>query len=63
MKRISETKRKVRRIVATVHGEFVVELEPDELVMRPLRHRRGAIRITWGAVYLRALGAPKGRRR
>ena len=36
----------------------MVELTADELVMRPKRSRRGEIRISWGAVYLRALGAP-----
>lgn len=58
MTRMTSEGRRVRRVVSTARGDMVIEVTADELVMRPKRSRRGEVRIAWGAVYLRALGAP-----
>lgn len=65
MTRVSEAKRRCRRIVPTSHGEFVVELHPDGLLMRPLRSRRGSsaeIKVPWGRIYLSVFAPPQRRR-
>jgi len=64
MTRAGQTKRPCRRIVQTMHGEYVVEVRADECVMWRLRarNRTGAIAVKWGAVYLSVFQPPKRRR-
>ena len=57
MTRVRSARRLCRRIVGSFNDrEYVVELRPDMLVMRPLRSRRGSdaeIGIKWEALYVR----------
>lgn len=58
-------RRAVRRIVPGSHGEYVVEVRPDGLVMRPLRARRGGpsqVTVRWESIYIRGF-EPRPRRR
>ena len=52
------TDKPLRRVVSgQTHGELVVEITREEIRLRPLRRRRGAVAIPFGAVYLRAMQA------
>lgn len=65
MTRVAEAKRTTRRIVGQMPREYVVELRPEGLRMRPLRSRAGGkadILVPWGAIYIRAF-MPKRRAR
>ena len=57
MTRVSEAKRATRRIVGSLHGEYIIELRPEGLLMRPLRTRRGGpaeVMVKWGSIYMGA---------
>ena len=66
MTRVRSARRVCRRIVGNFNDrEYVVELRPDMLVMRPLRSRRGSpaeVGIKWEVLYVR-VAAPGLRRR
>jgi hypothetical protein len=52
------TDKPLRRAVSgQTHGELVIEVTREQLRLRPLGRRRGAVVIPWGAVYLRAIEA------
>ena len=54
MTRVSEARRATRRIVSGHHGEYIIELRPEGLLMRPLRTRRGGkaeVLVKWESVY------------
>ena len=65
MTRVRDARRVCRWIVGTFNDrEYVVELRPDMLVMRPLRSRRGSaaeVGVKWEALYVRVV-APGLRR-
>lgn len=52
------TEKALKRIVSgQSHGELVLEITREEIRIRPLGCRRGAVSIPHGAVYLRAVQA------
>lgn len=64
MTRVSQAKRATRRIVGGMHGEYIIELRPEGLLMRPLRTRRGGpseVLVKWESVYAGAF-LPRRRR-